>query len=351
MTVQAATGAYEVHLLETVAAMADRLPQGHRVWLVDARVWALYGRELRTLAGGDDVVPVPIEEARKTLDTAQELCAALMARGVRRRTTLVAVGGGILQDLAGFAASILYRGIPWVFVPTTLLAQADSCIGGKTSLNFQAFKNLLGTFWPPRRVLLAPAFLGTLDAPDYFSGLGEVLKLHLMGGEGSLEAYEGLEAGLRDRDGAALREAIPAALAIKRGYIERDEHDAGPRLLLNYGHCFGHALEAVTGYRWPHGQAVVLGMRLANRVAERRGLLAPDLARRAERLFRGALTLRPQPADLEAGPLLAAMGRDKKRTGEGLALIVMRTGLAFAQVQDLAPEEVEAALEAERRHD
>ena len=351
MTIQAATGPYEVHLLESVAALAEQLPPGPRVWLVDQRVWTLYGEALRPVAGADAVLPVPIEEGRKTLETVQELCGALMAAGVRRRTTLVAVGGGILQDLAGFAASIIYRGIPWVFVPTTLLAQGDSCIGGKTSLNFQAFKNLLGTFWPPRRVLLVPAFLATLDAPDYFSGLGEVLKLHLMGGEASLAAYERLQAGLLDRVGAALREAIPAALAIKQGYIERDEHDEGPRLLLNYGHCFGHGLEAVSGYRWPHGQAVVLGMRLANRVAQARGLLAPELARRADRLFQVALTLRPGPAELEPGPLLAAMGRDKKRTGAGLALILMKTGLAFEQVQDLAPEEVEAALEAERRHD
>jgi len=237
-----------------------------------------------------------------------------------------------------------------VFVPTTLLAQADSCIGGKTSLNFQAFKNLLGTFWPPRRVLLAPAFLATLAAPDYFSGLGEVLKLHLMGGPEALAAYERLQAGLRDREAAALREAIPRALAIKQGYIERDEHDSGPRLLLNYGHCFGHGLEAATAYRWPHGQAVVLGMRLANRVAQARGLLDPALAARVDRLFQGALTLRPAPGELDPAPLLEAMGRDKKRTGAGLALIVMKTGLAFEQVQDLTPEEVGAALEAELQH-
>ena len=351
MGIRSAAGTYEVRILDELREAAEGLPPGHRLWVVDQRVWDLYAPVLRPLAGADRIVPVPIHEGCKNLETAQELCGTLMELGVRRQTTLVVVGGGILQDLAGFAASILFRGIPWVFLPTTLLAQADSCIGGKTSLNFQNFKNLLGTFWPPRRVLLAPAFLATLEEEDFFSGLGEVLKLHLMGGEASLAAFEGLQTRLHARDLPALTQAIATSLALKQGYIERDEHDAGPRLLLNFGHCFGHALEAVSGYRLPHGQAVVLGMRLANRVAQGRGLLDAAMVQRADRLFQATLKARPAARDLDPAPLLAAMGRDKKRTGQGLALILMRSGFAFEQVQDLTPVEVRAVLEAERLHD
>ena len=351
MAIHSAGGDYQVRILEALHEAAAGLPSGHRLWVVDQRVWDLYASVLRPLAGTDRIVPLPIHEGCKDLDTAQELCGTLMELGVRRQTTLVVVGGGILQDLAGFAASILFRGIPWVFVPTTLLAQADSCIGGKTSLNFQNFKNLLGTFWPPQRILLAPSFLATLEADDFFSGLGEVLKLHLMGGAGTLAAYEGLQARLHARDTPALTEAITTSLTLKQGYIERDEHDAGPRLLLNFGHCFGHGLEAVSGYRLPHGQAVVMGMRLANRVALGRGVLDAELAQRADRLFEATLKVKPAAHDLDPAPLLAAMGRDKKRTGQGLALILMRSGFAFEQVQDLTQDEVRAALEAERPHD
>jgi len=351
MAIRSAAGAYQVRILEDLGEAAGGLPSGHRLWVVDQRVWDLYAPVLRPLAGPDRIVPLPIHEGCKNLETAQELCGTLMEMGVRRQTTLVVVGGGILQDLAGFAASILFRGIPWVFLPTTLLAQADSCIGGKTSLNFQNFKNLLGTFWPPQRVLLAPAFLATLEEDVFFSGLGEVLKLHLMGGARTLAAYEGLQDRLHARDLPALTEAITTSLAIKQGYIERDEHDAGPRLLLNFGHCFGHGLEAASGYRFPHGQAVVLGMRLANRVAQGRGLLDAALAQRADRLFQATLKVKPAARDLDPAPLLAAMARDKKRTGPGLALILMQSGYGFEQVQDLTPEEVRTALEAERPHD
>ena len=344
MRIESGTGAYEVRFLETLGELRDHLPSGRRLWVVDQRVWELYGQAIRAAAGEDPILPVAIHEDFKQLDTVQELCASLLAFGVRRQSTLVAVGGGILQDLAGFAASILFRGIPWVFVPTTLLAQADSCIGGKTSLNFQAYKNLLGTFWPPRRVLLCPAFLDTLEEDDYYSGLGEVLKLHFMGGLSCLEAYESLQPGLRARDGQALLAAIRNSLGVKQGYIERDEHDGGPRLLLNFGHCFGHALEAASAFRIPHGQAVVAGMALANRVSVARGLLEAGLAQRVERLIRDTLVVPPLASELEPGPFLAAMGRDKKRTGQGLALILMKSGLAFEQVQDLSEREAVSVL-------
>ena len=344
MRIESQAGAYEVRFLETLQELPGCLPPGRRLWVVDQRVWELYGEELRAAAGDDPILPLRIEEERKQLDTVQELSAELLARGVRRQSVLVAVGGGILQDLAGFAASVLFRGIPWVFVPTTLLAQADSCIGGKTSLNFQSFKNLLGTFWPPRQVLLCPAFLKTLEPADYFSGLGEVLKLHLLGGPDGLAAYERLQPGLAAREEGALLEAIRISLEVKQGYIERDEHDGGPRLLLNFGHCFGHALEAASGFRSPHGQAVVAGMRLANRVAVARGLLDVELAHRVDRLLRATLSVPPRPAELEPGPFLEAMGRDKKRTGEGLALILMKGGLRFEPIQDLSMEEAASAL-------
>lgn len=347
MRIQSGAGAYEVNFSGKIADLAPRLPQGHRIWVVDQRVLELHGTDLRALSEGDPLLPVPVNEDLKSLEGAGRLCERLIDVGIRRPTHIVAVGGGILQDLAGFAASVLFRGVPWVFLPTTLLAQADSCIGGKTSLNFHGAKNLLGTFWTPRQVMIVPAFLETLEEGDFFSGLGEVVKLHLMGGHEILETYERLQARLFLRERDALAVAIRGSLEVKQRYIERDEHDQGMRLLLNFGHCFGHALEAVSGFRIPHGQAVLAGIRLANRVALGRGLLDGALDQRVDALLQAALRNPPQPHELSPGPILEAMGRDKKRTGKGLALILMKSGLQFEQVQDLSPDEAEAALALE----
>ena len=313
--------------------------------MVDSTVWELYKVSLLQAFDPSRVICLPISEERKTLATVQELYDALLERQVRRSTALTCIGGGILQDIAGFAASTLFRGLAWTFVPTTLLAQADSCIGSKTSLNYKGFKNLLGTFYPPREVYIFPPFLGTLAEADYYSGLGEVIKLYIMGGESRAMELAGRLPALRQRDPSTLLEAVQAALAVKLSYISGDEFDQGRRNLLNYGHDFGHALEAASNFAIPHGQAVVAGMLLANAVARRRGRLSPELERTlANSLLLPGLVVRPRPADLDPGPVIAAMRKDKKRRGAGLALIILTADCQLDRIDDLEEEEVAAVL-------
>jgi 3-dehydroquinate synthase len=307
-------------------------------------VWVLHGDGI--LADVFDPVVLPIDEERKTFDTVSWLYDRLLERGLRRNGTVVSVGGGITQDLSGFAASTLYRGVRWVYAPTTLLAQADSCIGGKTSLNYGAFKNILGTMYPPERIVVDPRFLDTLSRDDFYSGLGEVVKLHVLGGEFPVRRLQGAMDALVARDAHAVADAVTESLRIKLPYIEEDEFDRGRRNLLNYGHCFGHALEAATAFAVPHGQAVVIGMLLAETVAERRGLASAAFRAELEnRLLLPVLVARPRLDTSGRERVIEAMRHDKKRTAAGLALVMCCDDFRMLQVGDVTEAEALAALD------
>jgi 3-dehydroquinate synthase len=332
---------YEVHFEDDpgfVAALANR---PRTCFAVDENVWKLYRRTLLKDLPPAQTIVVPISEQKKSLATVQWLYRQLLVQPARRNLTMISFGGGILQDVAGFAASTLYRGIRWVFVPTTLLAQADSCIGGKTSLNLLGFKNLLGTFYPPAQIHIYPPFLVTQTEKHYLSGIGEVIKLHLMGGRESYNYIQKELANLLSRRPSTLIAAIEGSLRIKLGYLKDDEFDEGRRNLLNYGHDIGHALESASRFAVPHGQAVLAGMLGANIVARNRSLLRPEVEKEtAERVLLPALLVRPRPKALQPRAIIEAMKRDKKRTGEMLPLIMMTDEFAFSRVDDLAREEL-----------
>jgi 3-dehydroquinate synthase len=317
----------------------------HAFVVVDENVWRLHeGGVLAPLRGAAPVV-LPISEEHKVYRTVADLCDRVTARAAKRNCVVVSIGGGITQDVTGYLASTLYRGVRWVYAPTTLLAMADSCIGGKTSLNHGAHKNLIGTMYPPQRVLIHAPFIATLSERDYFSGLGEVVKLHLLGRKVAVDELREALPALLAREPEAVHAATRASLLIKRAYIEEDEFDRGRRNLLNYGHCFGHALETATGFAVPHGQAVVIGMLLAGAVARRRGLLAAaEERRRRVELLLPVLLDRPLLDEAAVTQVIEAMKYDKKRTGEGLALVMVGEGLQAVRVADLGEDEARDAL-------
>ena len=242
---------------------------------------------------------------------------------------------------------MLYRGISWTFVPTTLLAACDSCIGGKTSLNFGGFKNLLGTFYPPERVVIAPEFFGTLSEADLMSGLGEVVKFNVMGGFATLSDLEASMPALLALDPATVGRFVRSSLGFKRGIIEEDEFDGGRRVLLNFAHTFGHAFEASSSYAIPHGSAVALGMVAADAVSASRGMMPPALAGRIAALVRQIM---PPfgPELIDDGKVLAAIRGDKKQTGEGITAVLLDGDLKLHVVHDAEPAEVALGCEAAR---
>ncbi|OGC32354.1 hypothetical protein A2311_05270 [candidate division WOR-1 bacterium RIFOXYB2_FULL_48_7] len=336
---------YKVIFHDSADFLSTIFKQPNSVCLVDANVWRLYKQTLLREVAKEQLIIVPISEAKKNLLSVQYIYRQLLKRQAKKNLRLVVVGGGIIQDLAGFVASTIYRGIDWVFVPTTMLAQTDSCIGAKTSLNFGTYKNIIGTFFPPLEVHLLTAWLKTLKQVDYLSGLGESVKLQLMGGAKAIQELQMLLPDLLKRELKAARSVIVTSLLIKKGYIEEDEFDRGRRNLLNYGHCFGHALETATKYQVPHGLAVVIGMLLANQVAVARKILKAATAETISRqLLLPILHQQVSLGKLNNQAVIAAMLQDKKRVGDKLPLVMLVDDFRLVKVDDLTKSEALAAL-------
>ena len=322
---------------------------GRLVVVADEGAWAAQGA--RVAASGLDValIPVAAGEASKNWRELERVVEALLALGVERGDHVVAFGGGMVGDLAGFAASILRRGCRLVQVPTTLLAQVDSSVGGKTAINAAAGKNLVGTFHQPSAVLIDPTTLDSLPERELKAGYAEVVKYGLISDPAFFAWCEVNGAALLAGDSQARARAIETCVAAKAAIVAADERETGGvRALLNLGHTFGHALEAEAGFsgRLLHGEAVAIGMVLAFRFSAARGLCTAEDAVRVERhLADVGLPTRPElgaPASL-----VAQMAQDKKASGGRVAFILARgIGAAFV-AHDVALGEVELFLAGE----
>jgi 3-dehydroquinate synthase len=346
LTVSSALGDYTVMVeptLLTSAATArsylDELGRDHVV-VADTRLLELYP-DSPWFADDSRLILFTATETAKTLEGVQELYQAFVDRQVRRSTTVVIVGGGIVQDAAGFACHTFLRGVTWWYLPTTLLAQADSCIGAKTSLNHFTSKNILGAFARPARVLIDPEVLGTLSRLDRASGCGELLKVFVMKGTEDFVPYARDVEALLDARSAASARHIAAGLAVKTSYIEDDEFDRGRRQLLNYGHEFGHALEAATDFAVPHGLAVAIGIDFANRLSHRRGGAREEFVAEVGEVVRALVDGLPVP-ELRWADLLHHLARDKKRVGKELTVVVAHAFGDLEKLTDVTREEAEA---------
>lgn len=294
-----------------------------RFYFIDREVFNLYDEKLKAFVSGDSCLLIDARESNKEYVQLAEYYRALIENGFMRNDVLITIGGGILQDISGFVASTLYRGVRWVFCPTTLLAQADSCIGSKTSINFGDSKNLIGTFYPPDLILIDAGFCRTLPDQFFNSGLGEIIKFHLMSDEAGYDRLRRYLSVNDFRNSDHLKEMILSTLEIKRSYFEGDEFDTGRRNLLNYGHCFGHALESASGFAVSHGEAVLVGMGFANLLSLKRGIMAPAKHRELEQLLRDHY---PDfdLADVSVDAIIRHLRRDKKRLGKDLTMILAR---------------------------
>jgi len=344
INIKSAIRNYTVHFSETTDFLNDLEEIKQRFYVIDSNVWEIYSSKLFADIDKTRVMVLPIHEERKNIDTVMEVYDAIMSCSAKRNLTLVSIGGGITQDITGFVASTLYRGLKWIFIPTTLLAQADSCIGSKTSLNYKNYKNLVGTFYPPNEVYLTPLFLNTLQGHDFYSGLGEVVKLHLMGGKNCVYFLSQNMDKIVERDPQYLLQAISNSLKVKLSYLEDDEFDMGKRNLLNFGHCFGHALETTSKFTIPHGQAVLIGILFANIVSRNRGLLTPEVFDELrQNLLEPNIMIRPTKTDMDVDSIYTAMKMDKKRTNEGLVLVMMFGDYGMCKVEDMSYNELEQA--------
>ncbi len=331
--------------------LLDRMlaESGDRVFIVDDFFAPTFA------ARGIDAILLTANEHTKSLDRMTDVICALRERGVTRKTRIVAVGGGVVQDVAAFVSAIYMRGVEWIYLPTTLLSMADSCIGGKSSINVGKYKNIVGTIVPPLEVLVDPDFARTLSAEQKAEGLCEAAKICLCKGLAPFAAYMALDPSIDD-DSAALAMVIEHALAQKAWFIETDEFDRAERLVLNFGHTFGHAIEAASGFEISHGIGVGLGMIAALDFGEAMGYDYGDVPEidafrtHVESLIAAAPHVPAVLARLDVEALIDAFQSDKKHSRTEFAVIVVTQSGAVERIflprDDAGLHKIESAFAA-----
>ncbi len=306
----------------------------------------LYGRRLlkglESAGLSPSVFVVPDGEQYKSLDEAKRIYDFLIERRMERGSAIVAFGGGVIGDLAGFVAATYQRGVPYVQVPTTLLSQVDSSVGGKTAVNHPKGKNMIGAFYQPRAVFIDPDLLKTLDVRELRCGFAEVVKYGVIWDAEFFSFLEEHTEGLKGL-GDEIITAIERSCAIKAEVVSKDERESGLRSILNFGHTFGHAIEAVTGFGpIKHGEAVAMGMVMAAGFSCRLGLCDAGVEERIRGLVK-ALGLPELPEDLDRKALIEPMKIDKKVAGGRLRFVLVRK-IGSVQLKEVGIEELEAFL-------
>jgi 3-dehydroquinate synthase len=333
---------YEVLFEKDFKFIKELITLKNSAFVIDKNVYKLYYQHFKAIKKEQLFLLDAIEE-KKTLKSVEKIYTFLAKFNAKKNITLISFGGGITQDITGFVSSTLYRGIKWLFIPTTFLAQADSCIGSKTSLNYKKYKNIIGGFYPPHKIYIQPEFLNTLTTKDFYSGIGEIVKFSLLE-EKYPKDFKTIIQMIKDvKENKNRLNSIKRTMKIKKAYIDEDEFDTGKRNLFNYGHCFGHALENSSHYKVPHGIAVTIGIIYANIVALNRSLLSKkvyDFLNKELLLCNIHIKLKKRYFDKDI--LLESMKNDKKRVGKDLTIIIpCNDDIQAIKINDLTRNEFE----------
>jgi 3-dehydroquinate synthase len=311
---------YAVNFIDDLKKALEReLVKGDFV-VIDKKIEELYGSQINETIKNYGIIEIDATEAQKSYEGIIPVIKLLIDNGFRKNNRLLAIGGGITQDVTAFISSIMYRGVGWVYFPTTLLAQCDSCIGSKTSINFGKYKNQIGGFYPPNKILIYPSFIDTLSEREMKSGMGEMLHYFIVSGKKDYEMFEKhyIEAFTNKETLSLL---ISKSLEIKKKYIEVDEFDQNIRQVFNYGHSFGHAIESLTQYRIPHGIAVCFGIDIANFLSVKMGFINQTIRQEINEVIL-SITQNYSIKGIDLHLFLNALSKDKKNEGEKLGLIL-----------------------------
>ncbi len=318
MTIKSFYGDYQVHFNDSIDY--GIIVKSGDIVVIDRIVYKNFKSEFEGYLNDDNTIIIDATESQKSYEGIIPVIDKIIEKGFHKNNTLIAIGGGITQDVVAFISSILYRGVSWELIPTTLLAQCDSCIGSKTSINFGTYKNQVGGFYPPRNIYIAPHFLRTLQEREMKSGLGEMLHYYVVGGENDFAFFaENCTKALLDDN--ILQKLIHRSLEIKKSYIEIDEYDRNERQIFNYGHSFGHAIESITDYTIPHGIAVSYGMDIANNIAVEMGIQKSEVRDRIRKVTENFWN----PGEIRSVNIeqyINYLRRDKKNKGNKLGIIL-----------------------------
>jgi 3-dehydroquinate synthase len=342
---RAYTVAIEDNAIDHLGRILDEVRAPERRFIVSSPlVWRLHGTRLARAVEGAEPILVPDGERHKQLSTVARIYDALVGANADRASTLITFGGGVIGDMAGFAAATYLRGIALVHVPTTLLAQVDSAIGGKVGVNHPLGKNLIGAFYQPHAVVIDPTVLATLPRREFRAGLYEVIKYGMTSSAGLFDRMTRARTAIFAREPAVLTPVIAESCGIKASVVSADEHEAGMRRILNFGHTAGHAIETVTKYRrYRHGEAVAYGMLVAAQLASARGALAERDRTALAEVIAGLGPL-PAIADVSTTQILEAMRHDKKVVSGRLHFVLPTAIGATAIVDDVTDKEMREAL-------
>lgn len=338
---------YDVFFEEDFSFLQKLSNKKNQMLIIDRNVYNIYRDIIDGNFETNNIYLFDATEENKSFEKITGIYVRLSKCQAKRNLSIVCIGGGITQDVIGFVASTLYRGLHWIFVPTTFLAQTDSCIGSKTALNFRSFKNLIGTFYPPDQVYINTNFLKTLARNDFYSGIGETIKFQLMKEQYPKDidaVIRVVERGKTEPD--FIPDLICDNLKVKINYMENDEFDYGRRNFLNYGHCFGHALETVSGYYVSHGIAVNIGIIFANGLSVERGMLSEEVFKKlTNELNLTNIPIRLHKEHFDSKTLLECMKNDKKRVAKDLTVIIPNNDLQLYKVTDVTEEEFFRAVD------
>jgi 3-dehydroquinate synthase len=323
-TVSSKQGPYAVEFLSpTSSLLTEDFLSNKTHCIIDANVSRLHPNIFGIIASRMPVLRFNATEENKSWTGAEEILNFFTENNAHRKSHILVIGGGVTQDTSAFACHIFHRGMPWSVAPTTLLAMADSCIGGKAAINRNGIKNQIGVFDTPKSVFIQQLFLTTLPYADLLSGFGEMLKSHLLAGEKEFAQFENYISKHGTQNSPEITPLIASSLLLKKKIIEIDEFETHERKLLNYGHTLGHALESLTNHTIPHGQAVAWGMACINHIATERGFMSPALKNRVNGLIKAIFPLPFQTPMPTAQELANAAAHDKKRTQSGIEVVVM----------------------------
>lgn len=313
---------YKVNFIENSSDILTKEIIDGDVIIMDRKVKELYPMLRGAIPDNNLLIDIDAHENQKSYEGLIPIINTLIESGFRKNHRLIGIGGGITQDITAFTASIMYRGVNWIFFPTTLLAQGDSCIGSKTSINFGEYKNQVGGFYPPNQIYIDLNFQNTLLPADLQSGLGEMSHYFIVAGEEEFKQYKhNYKTALTDK--SVIKNMIAQSLAIKKSYIEIDEFDQKERQVFNYGHSFGHAIESLTNYSIPHGIAVSFGMDMSNYISVKMGFLdlktRKEIRELLEQIWEGFSIEK-----IDSKKFCDTLAKDKKNVGKELRLILCK---------------------------